>query len=226
MALALQANPVVEWYLRHQCPEVAPWLDQLGAVVVDAGDPRAVRAAELSILRKMNDWLVYVTDPAIYDAQPFLGWDSGELASLVDFTGKIVLDVGAGTGRLAFVAAPTAQVVYCVEPVENLRRYIRKKVRDIDLCNVYAVDGLITEIPFPDGFADVTMGGHVFGDEPEAERSELERVTKLGGMVILCPGNNDQDNEAHQVLMSHGYQWSRFIEPQDGRKRKYWKERR
>jgi SAM-dependent methyltransferase len=85
------------------------------------------------------------------------------------------------------------------------------------------VDGLITDIPFPDGFFDVTMGGHVFGDEPEAEWRQLERVTRPGGRVLLCPGNNDVDNGVHQFLVSQGCRWDRFEEPVDGMKRKYWK---
>jgi len=41
-------------------------------------------------------------------------------------------------------------------------------------------------------------------------------------MIILCPGNTDQDNDAHHYLIAQGFQWSRFNEPQDGMKRKYW----
>jgi hypothetical protein len=51
----------------------------------------------------------------------------------------------------------------------------------------------------------------------------LERLTTSGGMVILCLGNNDVDNQAHSLLIDHSYSWSRFEEPQDGWKRKYWK---
>ena len=67
------------------------------------------------------------------------------------------------------------------------------------------------------------MGGHVFGDNPVSELVELERVTTSGGIVILCPGNSDVDNQAHSLLIDHNYSWSRFEEPQDGWKRKYWK---
>jgi len=145
------------------------------------------------------------------------------LTSLVNFSGKTVIDVGSGTGRLVFVAAQAATAVFAVEPVTNLRYYLKEKARKHGMTNIYPVDGLITDMPFPDGFADVTMGGHVFGDEPDAELSELVRVTKPGGTIILCPGNDDKDNERHDFLVSQGFSWERFVEPPDDRVRKYWK---
>jgi len=221
LALALDANPVVEWYLGHKCPEIRPWLDGVAARKSPAGADE-VRAAETAVMRQINDLLVYVVDPAVYDAQPFLGWDSRELTKRVAFAGKTVVDVGSGTGRLALVAAPEAAVVFAVEPVETLRRTIRDKAAARGLSNVYAVDGTIEAIPFPDEFADVVMGGHVFGEVPEVEIAEVERVTRRGGTMIACPGNGDADNETHAAFVRHGFQWERFDEPQDGTKRKYW----
>jgi SAM-dependent methyltransferase len=225
LGLALRANPAVAWYLRHKCPELNEWLDEVMAAVAGEPptEPEAVRQAEETILASMNDLVVYVVDPAVYDAQPFLGWDTRELTSLTDFGGKTVIDVGAGAGRLALSVADQARVVYAVEPVANLRRYLKEKARGLGFQNVYAVDGLITDIPFAPEMADVTMGGHVFGDDPEAEYAELLRVTKKGGLIILCPGNNDVDNETHALLVSRGFAWSRFEEPGDGWKRKYWR---
>ena len=225
LAIALRANPAVEWYLRHKCPPLKPWLDRIVAEAGGAPDPglERVRQAELAVMREINDLLVYVIDPAIYDSQPFLNWDSGELLTLADFFGKTVVDVGSGTGRLALAVAPRAAAVFAVEPVANLRAYLKDKARSRGLSNVYPVDGLITDLPFPDAFADVTMGGHVFGDHPEEEEREMARVTRPGGMVILCPGNNDVDEGWHGFLVSRGYRWSRFEEPGDGWKRKYWR---
>ena len=221
--IALRANPAVEWYVRHKCPEIAGWLDTLLVHADQLGGPGTVREAEEAVMREINDLLVYVVDPTLYDARPFLGWDPSELTDLVDFSGKTVIDIGSGTGRLALVAAPSAAAVFAVEPVENLRRFLREKARGQGHENVYPVDGLITDIPFPDGFADVTMGGHVFGDHPEDEVREIVRVTKSGGTVVACPGSNDIDNEMHRVFVAHGFEWSRFEEPQDGTKRKYWR---
>lgn len=224
LALALKANPVVEWYMRHKCPQVNGWLDGLMQLAPREGlEPAAVRAAELCVLEGLDDLLVYAIDPGIYDRQPFLGWDTQELTSIAEFDGKVVLDIGAGTGRLALVAAETAQVVYAVEPVGNLREYLRAKAARLGIHNLYPVDGLITQIPFPDRFAAITMGGHVYGDHPQEELRELERVTQPGGLVILCPGSPDRETPAHQTLVEHGYTWSRFLEPRDGWKRKYWK---
>ena len=85
------------------------------------------------------------------------------------------------------------------------------------------MDGLITDLPFPDGFADVTMGGHVFGGVPAAEDAEMKRVTRSGGMIILCPGSSMREVASHDFLVAQGFEWANFIEPPKGKVRKYWK---
>lgn len=224
MGVALHASPYLAWYLKEKCPDIEPWVERVLSRAEDTSEPERIREAELQVMNAINDLLVYVVDPSLYDDLPFLKWDSEELSRLIDFKGKDVIDVGAGTGRLAFVAAGEgAHAVFAVEPVSNLRRYIKRKSRKRGLDNVFPVDGLITEVPFPDDFVDVCMAGHVFGDAPEEEHAEMVRVTKPGGMVILCPGNNDRDEGWHDILVEMGFEWSRFLEPEEGWKRKYWK---
>lgn len=220
LAIALQANPVVEWFMRHKCPEVNAWLDKVMLLApsepVQAGQ---VRAAEIKVLDTIQDLIVYAVDPPIYDAQPFNQWDSAELTALVDFTGKTVIDVGAGTGRLTLLAAEKAATVFAVEPVANLRRYLKERAKGRGYPNVYPVDGIITNIPFPNGFADVTMSGHVFGDDMEEEYRELMRVTKPGGMIILMGGGG---LEGREFLQSKGFQAARYMEPGVEIIEKYW----
>ncbi|MBT3239540.1 MAG: class I SAM-dependent methyltransferase [Chloroflexi bacterium] len=223
LAIALRANESVAWYFRHKCSEVNDWVDKVFAENGAIGtDEEMIREAEIKVMQSMNDLLTYAVDPGIYDKQAFLNWDSAELSGRVDFSDKIVLDIGAGTGRLAFIAAEKAETVYAVEPVENLRRYIKTKAKKLGFSNVFVADGLIEDIPFPNEFADVVMGGHVFGDHPESEFEESMRVIKRRGMLIFCPGNNDVDDARHEFLVAQGCEWSRFEEPEDGWKRKYW----
>ncbi|HNT54231.1 MAG TPA: class I SAM-dependent methyltransferase [Anaerolineaceae bacterium] len=222
LAAALHGNPAVLWFLQHKCPEISPWLDELLAKHPGPETPAALRVAEVQVLQALEDWLIYVLEPECYDRQPFTRWDSAELLGMADFTGKTVIDVGAGTGRLALTIAPLARLVYAVEPVTNLRDYLRTRAAELGLKHVHAVDGLITALPFPDGFADITMGGHVFGDELAAEWQELTRVTCPGGSILLCPGNSNRDNAVHRFLVAQGCQWAAFDEPTDGMKRKYW----
>jgi ubiquinone/menaquinone biosynthesis C-methylase UbiE len=181
-----------------------------------------MKNAEIIVMQTINDLLTYVVDPSNYDNQAFLNWASSELSDMADFRNKTVLDISAGTGRLTFIAAEKATTVFTVEPVENLRRHIKTKAKNLGFENVFVVDGLIEDIPFPNNFADVVVVGHVAGDNHQSEFQELMRVIKAGGMLILCPGNNDINNNRHTFLLSKGFEWSRFEEPNDGIKRKYW----
>lgn len=224
LAVALNGNPTVAWFLQHKCPDIKDWIVKILSWDEQEVTTADLREAEIVLMNAINDLLVYALDPDLYDQLPFLGWDDQELTGLIDLEGKVVIDVGAGTGRLTFLAAEEgAEATFAVEPVGNLRRYIKDKARKKGLRNIFPLDGLITDIPLPDSFADVCLGGHVFGDQPEAELKEMARVTKPGGLVALIPGNNDRDEGWHNFLVEKGFEWSRFTEPGDGWKRKYWK---
>jgi SAM-dependent methyltransferase len=222
--LMLLERPHLEWF-----PQNWPG-NELGIAlrhnrsVEGAGDcqPATVRQCEIAVMRRICDWIVYVHCPEEYDKQPFLKWNDDELLGLTDPGGKVIADIGSGTGRLLEPLIAAAGTAYAVEPVERLRRYIKSKFSQYSR-KLFVLDGLITEIPLPDRTCDLLVSGHVYGDEPEAELREMERATRPGGMVILCPGNADRDNEAHRLLVAHGYRWAKFVEPVDGPRRKYWK---
>ena len=224
-AIALKANPEVEWYLRKNSSGIDKWLDQVldHAEDIETVDEQVIRDSEIAIMENINDWMVFIHDPSVYDTLEFLGWDSDELTDVANFRNKRVADIGAGTGRLTFVAADTARTIYAIEPVHLLRKYLKQKALKNGFDNIYAVSGLIEDIPFEDNFFDITMGGHVYGDLIEAEYAQMERVTKKGGQIILCPGNNNKDNHIHHFLLRQGFEWKAFEEPKDGMKRKYWK---
>ena len=92
-ATALKANPAVEWYIRHKNPALNPWVDQVLPQAKSDATPEGIREAEETILRSINDLVVYALDPQIYADLPFWGWDSKELSGLTDFRVKSVEDV-------------------------------------------------------------------------------------------------------------------------------------
>ena len=224
-AMVLRSKPYIAYSIRHKSPGKAAWIDGLLAEFARESlpDEYELRRMEQELIAAMEDWIVYVLEPETYQRQPFLGWDTKELTGITDWTGKRVVDIGSGTGKQAFTVASLCKAVYCVEPVYNLRRFLKQRAQREKVHNLYVTDGLITELPFEDGFADVITSGHVYGDHPAEEVAEMLRVVKPGGMVILIPGNNDVDCPSHQFLVDSGFNWARMHFPTEGFKRKYWK---
>jgi len=57
---------------------------------------------------------------------------------------------------------------------------------------MFVVDGTVESLPFPDASFDIVMSGHVVGDDVQAEWQEMNRVTKPGGWIIDCAGEDDR----------------------------------
>lgn len=222
MGTVLSAYPAIKWLFERRYPPILDYIK--GCLSLAKPNPNAteLRQAEIQILKSMQDWLIYVLDPARYDQLEFLKWDNTSLLTMADFHDKIVLDIGSGTGRLAFTVAPFAKVVYAIEPVANLRAYLWQKRSELSIENVYPLDGKIDQIPFPDNFADIVMNGHVFGENPIEEYQEMRRVVRDGGLILLHPGTSAHaEEDAHRFLISNGFEYDTFTEPVDGVKRKY-----
>ena len=220
LSVLLNQYPDVSWHMKHKAPLLKHRIEEIEAMDTELEYSKEL---EKTFIQSMEDWIIYVVDPDNYDNQNHNKWDKNELLSITDFSDKTVIDIGSGTGVQTFRVAPFAKTVFSVEPVGNLRSYLKQKSKKLGYNNVYVVDGLMTDLPYPDDFCDIIMAGHVFGDYVEDEYYEMHRVVKPGGMIILIPGNNDVDNNVHKFLINKGFSFSSFLEPGDGMKRKYWK---
>ena len=212
MGIALNANPDVRWYLERRCPECASLISELTANAPPTMDAEQIRSAEVCAMAGVEDFVVYTTPEVMAEKCDFIrGWSRERLYELTDLAGKTVLDVGAGSGRLTFAAAEKAAWVYASEPVGTLREFMRDKIKSEGIMNVRILDGLVTELPFPDSTFDVVMSGHVVGDDWDAELAEITRVCKPGGWLLDCPGDSERDMAPSREFTSRGWDEIHYI---------------
>ena len=217
MAKALFRYPHVRWYARMKAPECAAFLDEIEAIPGDGWSEEEMREAETYILRAHETFVVYAFPEIMNQANYIRCWDEKYLHELVDLTDKVVLDVGSGTGRLAFAAAKRAKRVYASEPCDCLREYMRDRIKAEGITNMKVLDGEVLSLPYEDDTFDVVLSGHVIGDFYEEEIVEITRITKDGGWLVICNGDDEFKREAPDPeLTSRGFEWFRHESTEGG----------
>ncbi|MBE6929192.1 MAG: class I SAM-dependent methyltransferase [Ruminococcaceae bacterium] len=207
LATALRHHPEVARYFQKRCPERAEWVAELIREAPETTDSDTLRESELYVLDSIQDFVIYTAPELMQTHCPFIyGWDEARLHELADLHGCRVLDVGSGSGRLAFAAAKVAAEVYASEPVGTLREYLRDQIKLRGITNMRVCDGMADALPFPDNTFDVTMSGHVVGDDLDAELAELIRVTRKGGWILDCPGDQSKEPPADHALLDRGWE--------------------
>jgi SAM-dependent methyltransferase len=219
----LASHPAVLWYFTERCPERADHFKSLAADGDRGGSD--VRVSERFVLDEL-DWAVVYLYPDLMEQLDYIRlWDPQRLLSLTDFNGKTVLDIGSGTGRLAFAAAPPAREGFAAEPVDRLREHLRRKRDRLNLPHVRVLDGCIEELPFSDDSFDIVMSGHVLGDDFDREYAAMERVTRDGGIIIDCPGEDHRKRPGGIApeMIRLGFQWSTYVSVLGGDVHRCWK---
>ncbi len=226
-AAVLHAYPSIRRFLVRKCSDITDYIERVLAQHSPASDEKELAACIDKIVWTVADLIVYNKCPEAYDSLEFHNWDFREITLITPLEDKVVIDCGAGTGRITLEAARTAGLVYAIEPVGRLRQFIREKAAGSYLKNVYVMDGFLHSIPLPDSFADVLITSHALGWQLQEELWEFERVTKKGGFIIHCPGTAKvpPEEHVHHRLISPdwGYEYAEYQES-DGWKRKYWKQ--
>lgn len=98
-----------------------------------------------------------------------------------------VLDVACGTGNLAIPAARTGAQVTGIDIAPNLLEQAHAWAQDEGL-TVHFEEGDAEHMPYPDGHFDavVTMFGAMFAPRPDKAASELVRVCRPGGRIVMA----------------------------------------
>ncbi len=225
LGLALAANPAVLWYIVNRCPQQADYYRKLVEAAPLNCSPQDVRDCEVHVLDALDSFVVYVYPEVMEDLPYIRDWDPERLLTITDFKGKTVLDIGAGTGRLAFAAVSVARVVYASEPVDRLRQHMKEKAKRLGITNLRVLDGTIESLPFEDESFDIVMSGHVLDDDLEAEYREMSRVLRPGGWIIDCPGEEHRKKPLNPDLVKLGFKHSHYVSKTGGDVYRYWRQK-
>jgi SAM-dependent methyltransferase len=124
---------------------------------------------------------------------PAATWLTGELGLR---TGRIVVDVGAGTGKLTRSLVPSGATVIAVEPVAAMRGVLERELR-----GVRTLDGAAESLPLDDRAADAVVAGQAFHwfDGPVA-LAEFHRVLRPGGRLGLIWNARDRRQPLQRAI--------------------------
>ena len=219
LAEVLHAHPEVRTFMEVRHPPIAAYLAQLLAEHEPA-DTADLASSEQQLLWEIGDQLVYVTAPEVYDALPLNAWDFEVVAGLVNLEAKVVIDAGAGTGKVAFAAARRSGQVFAVEPIARLREFMRAKARASDMTDLFVLDGTLDAIPLPADTADVLLTCRAIGWHLERELVEVERVVRDGGVVLHLGFQEPpaEDDHVARRLIEAGYTVETYLEGQAERR--------
>lgn len=97
-------------------------------------------------------------------------------------TGDVVVDLAAGTGKLAEALGERFPTVIAVEPSAGMRAVLARKLPSVDV-RVGAAEA----IPLDDGSVDAVFVGDAFHwFAPAAAGAEIHRVLRPGGSAVVC----------------------------------------
>jgi SAM-dependent methyltransferase len=98
--------------------------------------------------------------------------------------GRVVVDLAAGTGKLARQLVPSGARVVAVEPLAEMRALIP--------AGIEVLEGTAESIPLPDASADaVTVAQAFHWFDAEAALREIGRVLRPDGMLALVSNRRD-----------------------------------
>lgn len=140
-----------------------------------------------------NRWdILYRDYPDIYEefaSVPYSGPGWVDIARrLFDFSGKVVVDIGCGSGKSTFQLAPIAKKVIGIEPEDAMREIAIRIAREKKIENVEFRKGSAEIVPLTDHCVDcvvaIALASLYDSDNTRAFIKEAERVTRKGGFIL------------------------------------------
>ena len=124
------------------------------------------------------------------------GYPAEAVTHLVELADGLVLDLGAGTGKLTRDLVDAGLDVVAAEPVEGMRSHLRRH-------STRVVGAVAEALPFADGvFSLVTVGQAWHWFDGRAASAEVDRVVDAGGALASIWNTRTRDEEWTDRLWS------------------------
>jgi len=167
-----------------------------------------------------EDWPRFYREFAdVYDR--FSGHSAATAAALIDMfklDGKVILEVGCGTGIATVELARKAKVVIALEPEQAMMKVAREKVQEKGINNVAFAYGIAEKLPLAENSVDCAIT--IYASLPHEEAS---RVVRKGGIIIRAANHYrwyggelrsvifGEDEKARSRVIREGYKWDRKL---------------
>ncbi len=159
-------------------------------------DPASIDVSQYPTID--NDWEKLAAEhPDIYERfanTPNDGALDKAMRELVSFEGKLVLDMGAGTGQYAFGFVNEAFKILGMEADPDLLEFDRQVIAEKGYTNIIPFYGLANDLPLNDEVVDIALAVTVAPWDPDPLMrlglrkrmvEETLRVLKPGGVFIV-----------------------------------------
>lgn len=143
---------------------------------------------------------IYEQNADIYDNlvshEDYLENLLSEIKRLVPLTGKDVVELGAGTGRITGILAPFVNSIKAFDISQHMLDFAKTKLDKLNLNNWELNTADNRTIPLPDNCADLVISGWSIGyfaswknkewkKDTKKAVGEMERMLKHGGKAII-----------------------------------------
>ena len=208
-ATLLASHPLIHRFLLAKYPPIASFLSQILKENPIINDQALIEEHCQEALWEIADLIIYNKSPERFDRQAPVKWEIGEISAITSLEGKVVADVGAGSGSIASLQAPHAQTVFALEPLSSFRTFMKEKAVKKDMHNLHVMDGTLDSIPLPDHSLDVLITSNAIGWNLNEELVEIERVIKPGGHAIhLLQSNEELETPFHETLTASPWNYT------------------
>jgi len=169
-----------------------------------------------------NDWSqLYSSYPEVYD-EFAVYQDSNHtvrraISELVSLRGKVLIDVGSGTGKFTFELAPLVDGAYSLEPCVPLLDIARIRSRTIGTTkNITFVEAEAANIPLPNDSVDIAFSGHAIAAlmSYDVVRRHRRSVVSLEDRELRYGARSDALREMKRVVRPGGWLFSLSASPE------------